>query len=247
MKAFPPSVAAQIKTGFSSDQICLLHCSPGQLAAERLRSWQALLSAEERGKAVRFRYYSDYAAYICAHALLRAAIAVILDITIDAVEIRPGQNGKPELARAPVAVPLRFNLSHTEDMVLIALTRGIEVGVDVERLDRTVESDFITHCCSPREGREMLLLSARQRVKRFIRLWTLKEALLKASGQGITRKMKEICCNLDPPRLLQPGPLPGNPADWRLWRGHFPPTFVWSLAVRNAPRVDPVLIPAIQA
>jgi 4'-phosphopantetheinyl transferase len=96
------------------------------------------------------------------------------------------------LLQDSVATPIRFNLSHTEDMVMVALARDVEVGVDVERLDRKFAPEIVEYLCSAEEAQEISLLSTQHQSVAYIELWTLKEALVKASGQGLSVGISEI-------------------------------------------------------
>jgi len=190
---------------------------------------------------VKFRHYADYVSYVVAHALLRQSVSAIAGVAPGCVKIKRAQNGKPELLQDPVATPIHFNLSHTEGMVMIALARGIEVGVDVERLDRKFAPEIVEYLCSAEEAQEISHLSPQHQSLAYLELWTLKEALVKASGQGLSAKINEICCALNSPRLLRSGPLPGGPTAWSVWQGHLTGGFAWSVAART-PRAELTLI-----
>jgi len=243
MTPLPTWFANNLGAAFARGQICLLYCHPTQISDGDLELCHSQLTDEERSRAMKFRYYADYVSYIVAHALLRQSVSAIAGVTPDCVKIRRAQNGKPELLQDSVTTPIRFNLSHTEDMVMVALARDVEVGVDVERLDRKFAPEIVEYLCSAEEAQEISLLSTQHQSVAYIELWTLKEALVKASGQGLRVRINEIYCALNLPRLLRSGPLPERPTAWSVWRGHLAGGFAWSVAART-PQAELTLIGA---
>jgi 4'-phosphopantetheinyl transferase len=133
----------------------------------------SLLSEEERAIAARFVFERDRTLYLAAHAFLHATLTAYLGrnplFARDA-------NGRPELSDRT----LRFNLSHTEGMVAVAVTREADVGVDVERI-RPVD-DLLAKAVFTAEELHAWPGDARS----FFERWTLKEAYVKARGRGLS-------------------------------------------------------------
>lgn len=171
----------------SSPAVDVVYCRTRELGSAAIDAALEVLSDDERDRHGRFVFARDRRDYAIAHALLRRLISARLggqprDWTFD---IGPG--GKPGLAPGHLtAGPLFFNISHTRGLVACALTRDAEVGIDVEQLDRQGERlglarrFFSTLEVAALEGREDAELEAH-----FIEIWTLKEAYVKAIGQGL--------------------------------------------------------------
>ena len=105
------------------------------------------------------------------------------------LEFRTGPMGKPALVQT--FTDLRFNLSHSGDIALIAVTRGREVGVDVERVQRDIEFDpIVEHYFDPTEAWDLRTAPPHERVGKFFDLWTRKEACVKAEGTGLGLKTR---------------------------------------------------------
>ena len=134
---------------------------------------EATLSGDERDRAARL---ASAERWIVARAALRIVLAGHLEVHPSEIEFAAGPHGKPELVGAPV----RFNLSHSGDLALIALTARAEVGVDVERTSR--RSSAVERTLT--DG-ERATLDGRDRHLQLLRLWCRKEALAKASGGGL--------------------------------------------------------------
>jgi 4'-phosphopantetheinyl transferase len=152
----------------------------------------ALLSADERQRAKRFRFDKDRQLYTAAHAAMRSVLASYLRVPGDEIQLVSGAHGKPLLAH-PAASRLQFNLSHSHELALIAVTRGRAVGVDVE----FVKEDFAFHEVAGRffTALEVASLSALPRALQrgaFFKCWTSKEAFLKAKATGLSGKLDEV-------------------------------------------------------
>ena len=148
--------------------------------------------------------------------------------------IRRGVRGRPELADA--AARIDFNVSHTRGVALVAIARDVapttRIGVDIEHADRDVGVDLLARKFLTSRERETLAhlpLDARRR--RFLRYWTCKEAMSKATADGIIAPFGQLDVDLsDPPRLCS-GPAPYLPADWSLHHAEVPPGWIATLAI----------------
>ncbi|HWG80304.1 MAG TPA: 4'-phosphopantetheinyl transferase superfamily protein [Stellaceae bacterium] len=155
------------------------------------RSLLALLDAGERGRCARFHRDADRARYLAAHALARLVLAGHLGIPAPALSFRAtcrqcgaSDHGKPRLRIAGAG--LEFSLSHSGARVVLAVARDAPVGVDVERLN--AERDFaalVPAVLSAAEQPAVAALPAAERAGAVLRYWTRKEALLKATGDGL--------------------------------------------------------------
>jgi 4'-phosphopantetheinyl transferase len=120
-----------------------------------------------------------------------------------------GPHGKPALAAPWAADGLEFNLAHSEDHVLFGVARNRRLGVDVEVLRPMPEAlDLARSHFTPAEARGLALLPDEQRSAAFLAVWTRKEALLKATGEGITRSLGAVVVPLAPeisPQTIQYG------------------------------------------
>ena len=144
------------------------------------------LSAEERGRAGRYRYEADAQRYLLSRRVLRAVLSMYVGREPGAIVFEPGPGGKPRLAGEPPA-GLRFNLSHSGDVTAVAVAQGREVGVDVEALRYPApDAGAFRAFFSPRELAWIEAFEGRARAAAFYRIWTRKEALLKATGEGLS-------------------------------------------------------------
>jgi 4'-phosphopantetheinyl transferase len=177
---------------------------PPPLAADEVHVWSApldngripwtghlpILSPDERERAKQFRVEDARRHFVTARAALRKLLSRYLRTPAESVAFDYETNGKPHLQRSTSPVDLYFNLAHSGELALIAVTRGSEVGVDVERL-RDVHRwrEIAERYFHPREIDDISALPADHQLAAFMRCWTSKEAVLKAIGVGITRPL----------------------------------------------------------
>jgi 4'-phosphopantetheinyl transferase len=159
----------------------------------------ALLPAEERSRAAGRR---DGAAWTVARGTLRALLGERLGVAPDRVALGAGPFGKPEVPGAA----LRFNVSHTSRLVVIALAEGFEVGVDAERLDR--RSSAVERTLTA--GERCALEGVADRHAELLRVWCRKEALAKAIGGGLQWAPQDFDTSARNGYALTDIPLPGG-------------------------------------
>jgi len=188
----------------------------------RLAGAEAVLSRDEIFRSRRFARALDRERFIAAHGALRMVLGLYLSSDPQSLEFRTGPMGKPALVQT--FTDLRFNLSHSGDLALLAVTRGREVGVDVERVQRDIEfGPIVEHYFEPAEAWDLRTAPPQERVSRFFDLWTRKEACLKAEGSGLafaTRTDRFGVRNLCP-ALGYAGAVASEGDEWRLACWHW--------------------------
>jgi 4'-phosphopantetheinyl transferase len=188
----------------------------------------ALLSSDERAQQSRFVFARDSRDYAAAHALLRESLSRYADIAPTAWRFRAG--GKPSLAADHDSRSLSFNLSHTHGLVACAVAGGRDVGVDVEPTDRRVDDGVAERYFSKTENADLQRCASHERQRRFVELWTLKEAYVKAIGEGLAHPLNTIVFEIHDRDSIVFVPPAG--VDARAWQfALFAPTERYRLAV----------------
>lgn len=181
----------------------------GVLAADEIHLWlvdldqppkpltelAATLATDELERAARFRFPDSRARFMAGRGLLRERLGGYLNRPPATLRFTQSSHGKPELAGEEAAAGLHFNLTHSGHQALYAVARG-EVGVDLERLDRSVDHvAILERMGSPRERAAFQTLPEEQRQDAFFACWTRKEAMAKALGSGLVGGLKtlEVC------------------------------------------------------
>jgi len=173
----------------------------------RVESYWALLDDEERRRATRFVRDVHRRRFIAAHGALRTILAGYLDARPTALAFVNGEHGKPALRDVTGRPPVEFNLSHSDDLALVAVARAHPVGVDLERWSEVEHLELAERFFSPGERSALRALAHAPHLVEagFFAAWTRKEAYLKATGQGITRGLHHFDVALapgEPARLL---------------------------------------------
>jgi len=186
-----------------------------QLPTASLAYSKALLSIEEQRRAAAFHAEEDRRLYLAAHAALRLVLNRLLGLPPASIEITAENGAKPALPNSP----LRFNLAHTRRAVLIA-TSTTEVGIDIERRRPIEDLAAVAQTIMSRtELSAWLGLPSSAREQAFYRLWTRKEAYLKAIGLGLFRDLAAITvplADLKQPALVEDRGETLPHAHWRL-------------------------------
>jgi 4'-phosphopantetheinyl transferase len=150
-------------------------------SGHRARRLAATTDAE-RERAARFYRPEDGERYLFAHGTLRLVLADYLRCDPLALRFGVDANGKPLLEAADI----QFNLSHSGALALIAVAWSRQVGVDVEQLRPMPDLESVAaRVCTPGELATLAGLAQAQRERAFFAMWTRKEALAKATGEGI--------------------------------------------------------------
>jgi 4'-phosphopantetheinyl transferase len=179
-----------------------------------------LLSDAEQSRADRFRAAPDRAGYIYGHAALRILLEAQLRRPLARRPFDVHPRGKPYLA----GEALGFNFSRARGTAAIALAGNGDIGVDIEAIVADGSSAGIARAGFSSEEREWMerAADAEERLRRFYRLWVIREAAAKASGEGIARALPDVAVHIkaDAPalatgsrwRLSEAPPLAGHAA-----------------------------------
>jgi 4'-phosphopantetheinyl transferase len=159
-----------------------------ELNAEELECLQAALAPDELDRAAQFRFPHGRRQFIAARGLLRQVLSLYCHLEPAALHFRGNAFGKPEFPAMfkTETRDLRFNYSHSQMFAVFAIAQGREVGVDVEFVRPNVAIEQIAQrFFSRNESAALRAMPATQHPEYFFKVWTTKEAYVKARGQGI--------------------------------------------------------------
>jgi 4'-phosphopantetheinyl transferase len=177
------------------------------------------LSTDELARAARFRFPEHRAHFIVRRASLRMILASYLGGSAPSrVAFTDGARGKPSLAEPAGPSTLRFNVSHSHHLALVAVTRAGEVGVDVERLHPLDDlAQLAARNFSAWENAALRSLPAPARSPAFFLCWTRKEAFIKAAGEGLARRLDGFSVSLTPGEPARFVSIEGDPGELARW------------------------------
>ncbi len=172
------------------------------LAESRVAALERLLTDEERQRAERFRFPKHRRRFKVRRARLRRLVAAYQGLPTTQVAFDYTPRGKPQLAAhldRHDDGPLAFNLSDSEDLAVIAVTRGPSLGVDVEILREMPDALGISKSFFASAERDVLAkVPEGQRSHTFFNCWTRKEAYIKATGDGLSVPLDRFTVTLHP-------------------------------------------------
>jgi 4'-phosphopantetheinyl transferase len=157
-----------------------------RIPPEERSIYETVLSSAEQQAAARFRFEADRERSVVARGGLRWILSAYCGVAPDALKFQVTGHGKPSLLGLPAAP--QFNVSHSGDYVLIGVTISAPCGVDIERSNpRVKEKEIARRYFCPREVE--WLDRTRQG---FLRLWTMKESIIKAVGRGLSIPLSDV-------------------------------------------------------
>jgi 4'-phosphopantetheinyl transferase len=212
MSVTPPPPA-----GITATHVDLWLCRPSLLQDDEVRcAALSLLAPEERVRSDRFAVTHDRDSFIAGRAQVRIALARHARALPSALAFIVNPHGKPELSGPVRGGWLNFNVSHTRELAVCAITWNRAIGVDVEAIGDPPLAIADRYFTAPEIAALRALTPDRQRLA-FYEIWTLKEAFVKALGVGLSMPLGNFAVRQEPPGLLQWGAVQ-TPDDWQFAR-----------------------------
>lgn len=188
-----------------------------------LRRYESLMTADERTQMSRLYFARHRHQFLITRALIRTSLSSYFQV--DPADWRFGKNayGKPQIIFPEKSWPVCFNLSHCEGLVVCAIVRGHDIGVDVEDAQRSTNAalDSLSSYFAAEEIAELAQLPRDHQKTRFFDYWTLKESYIKARGLGLAIPLDKFSFQFKADRLhdfmLDPE-LGDDAAKWQFWR-----------------------------
>jgi len=199
-----------------------------------LHELQSLLSYDERARMHGFKMQAAQDRFVLGRVLLRSVLSYYAPVEPREWRIAIDGNGFPSVDRTWRSGSPAFNLSHSGDVVALAVTAGHSVGIDVEAAQPGVDMVGIARIvfCASEIDQWMSRADADGRTDAFVRIWTLKEAFVKACGLGFSIPLRSFAFDLDsgPPRLISSSVPSELGQAWEFWQGHVPPGYILAIA-----------------
>ncbi len=198
-----------------------------------------LLNAAEQKRAARYHFERERRRFATGRCLLRLLLGRYLNADPKAIEIIYGGLGKPELGGEWQHAGLHFNVAHSDELIVLGVTRGRALGVDVEKVRAQIDLQAMARrFFAPGEVVALQALPADQQRTGFFTIWTRKEAYLKARGTGLTEALDHFEVSLhetkpEPVRSLVPGEIPGR---WHQYALTLPAGYLGAVCTDQPPR-----------
>ena len=226
--------------GLREGDVHLWYCTPEDIdSATLLARYVELLNDDERRRWQRFRFPEHRHQYLVTRALVRSVLSEYENTAPQHWRFSAGEHGKPEIAAEQNPQKLRFNLSHTDGLIVCAVVRRHDIGADVEDHQRNASYlELAERFFSAEEAHRLRNTPLTQQQRRFFDYWTLKESYIKARGVGLSQSLQQFGFRFGEVSAWFDSRLNENPQRWRFW--HLRPTERHVVAVAiDADTCDP--------
>ena len=212
------------------------------LDTEIIKKFLDILSDQETQRASRFHFDRDRRRYIAAHGHLRLILARYLGRNPKSLTFSTNQYGKPYLSsNQEDSTALLFNLSHSFNLSVIALSLDLETGIDIEYMNRDIDiMEVAKSFFSKGEIEDLNSLPENMQKYAFFRCWTRKEAYLKEKGMGLFLDLRRYGTSFlpdEPTALSSSSDFPDDIAACHVYDVPLPPSFVGALSLRDRPSI----------
>ncbi len=197
-------------------------------------AYRELLDPAERAQEPRFHFERDRQRYLVTRALIRTVLSRYAAVAPKQWLFSVNAYGRPEPANEQATVTgLTFNVSHTHSLIVLAVTKGRAVGVDVENVSgREASIDVADRYFAPAEVAVLHAAPRQEQQRRFFEYWTFKESYIKARGMGLSLPLDKFAFHYPDDRCVEitiDGELNDDAARWQFWQ--FQPTEEYLVAL----------------
>jgi 4'-phosphopantetheinyl transferase len=230
------------------DQVHLWVAFVNQIAKEKFFfGYRDLLNSAERQQEDRFCFDADKRRYLVTRALVRTVLSRYISVRAEELTFATGPNGQPKLSSyGSLAQHIRFNISHTSELVILGVSNRCAIGVDVENC----------HSCRPVKAMasrffardeivELSALPLSGQLMRFYECWTLKESYIKARGKGLsiaTSQFSFLFPGNNTIRMSMDMGLADQPSRWRFWQLRASADHLVAICAEQGTRTVPSLV-----
>lgn len=224
----------------TSQQIHLYFSQPDKITdPDLLQRYASLLTDEELAQMSRFYFAGHRHQYLLTRTLIRTCLSTYYPV--DPADWRFAKNdyGKPLVSHPNSGVTARFSLSHTNGLIVCAITGEVDIGVDVEDANRTTRAAFdsLSSYFSAQEIDDLRALPTERQKQRFFDYWTLKESYIKARGMGLALPLGKFSFHFSGNQLEAfrvQAELGDDALNWRFWRIAMTERYPVAMAVNSA-------------
>jgi len=223
----------------AGDELHLHFAYPDQISEPGLlKQYSSLLTEAELTRMSGFHFEQHRHQYLVTRALVRSTLTSYFQVLPKDWNFVVNRYGKPEISAPETGLPIRFNLSHTNGLVVLGLVLNRDIGVDIEDMQRPTDSTYVglSRYFSKKEIESLYALSISQQRQRFFEYWTLKEAYIKARGLGLSIPLHKFSFIFENNKLtgfnIDPD-LDDDACKWKFWRMQVDGNYLVAVALES--------------
>jgi 4'-phosphopantetheinyl transferase len=229
------------------DQIHLWLADYEQIDYFQIRDHRGLLNEEERKQESKFYFERDRRRYFVTRALVRKVLSRYEPVTPENWIFATNAYGRPEIANAAIGKSgLSFNISHTHSLIVLGVTRGRALGVDVENVrTREVSIDVAYRFFSPTEAAALGTVAPGEQQDRFFEYWTFKESYIKARGMGLSIPLDKFSFRYPHASGVEIAihpELADHPGRWQFWQLRPAPEYLLAVCAERTGALPPSIV-----
>jgi 4'-phosphopantetheinyl transferase len=230
------------------DEVHLWLAFYNEIADERLHAaYRELLDPAEREQEPRFYFARDRRRYLVTRALVRTVLSRYESIRPEEWVFHTNAWGRPEVGNAEARdACLSFNVSHTHSLIVLGVTRGRDLGVDVENFRaREASMDVADRYFAPEEVAVLNAAPRREQQYRFFEYWTFKESYIKARGMGLSLPLDKFNFHYPDDRAVEiviHPELADDAARWQFWQFRPTPEYLVAICAERVGAQSPLLV-----
>ena len=212
-----------------------------------LSAYRELLNDVEKEQEPRFYFARDRRRYLVTRALVRTVLSRYAPIGPKEWIFSANAYGRPEIANAHARdLCLSFNLSHTHSLIVLGVTKGRALGVDVENFRaRAAAIEIADHYFAPEEVTALAAMPQQQQQNRFFEYWTFKESYIKARGMGLSLPLDKFSFHYRDEQAVEIAinpELADDPGRWQFWQLRPRPEYLVAICAERTGRESTGLI-----
>ncbi|HEX5421720.1 MAG TPA: 4'-phosphopantetheinyl transferase superfamily protein [Gammaproteobacteria bacterium] len=208
-------------------------------------AYRALLSQQELDTESRFHFPADRRRYVVTRALVRSVLSRYVPMAPASWVFSHNAYGRPQIANSSGA-HLSFNISHTRNLIVLALTKRRALGVDVENFRaRDVALEVAEQILAPEEFMRLAALPPGDRSKRFMEYWTFKESYIKARGMGLAIPLEGFWFTYPEDCVVEiaiDSSLNDDPGRWQFWQFRLRPQYLMAICAERSEVTSSLII-----
>lgn len=237
------SVFPNLTLSFDRVDIWLLFASA--VTVNLIDSYRDLLTAEEKHKEQHFYFKRDRISYLLTRVLIRTTLSRYIPIAPKDWHFEPDRYGRPRAVNSHKLLhKLSFNISHTDGLIVLAVTVDRAVGIDAEYLHRTISTNVLESYFSTHETNMLHKLPSSMRRIHCLDLWTFKESYIKARGTGLSMPLNKFSINLTNSNEapISFDGIDDLPDRWAFYRIRPSTDYTMALCIERLTNTEPLLV-----